>query len=454
MAVYSTRQTNVKPKDDLKQFAYSRSWALMEGLSSVVGLQAGKHYMPHGHNSSRAIMLVLHQSQARYLSLIRKNLTEIGMHAGLSDSDSGLRLGFTGLSIHIEMAKPERFWTPVDVGTLKSRRYLRRGPVATLGMGLQDQPIRIDWKSGDAGHVLIAGSTRCGKTNTQRVIVYNLVNGNTPDEIQLIILDVAKRGYNWHDFNSDHLAHPLVDDRHAAASVMRYLVKEIDRRATERTRLPHLFVIVDELAALIEDVEGSGELLAKIARIGAEFGVFLILATQHPQIKMLGNADLKRNLVTRLVGRTDDRVASENAIGLPSSQAERLTGKGDFLLRTPDNTVSRFTVANLTTDHVQSLPSGKPGQLDLPPVDERQELGSGLIMTPEQMGQALAVWPDSSGVALGQAKMQQMFGGGRTVNQMRQVAMVKLAKALQDKAPAGHVIDPHNLATKIQGRRE
>ncbi len=230
MPLYNTTPPVVNsPSLTVGEFAYDRARRLIFGLQHEVGLVAGQHYQPRGHNSSRVVRRDLRQTSPSYLPIIRKNLEKLGMWAGLSDQDTGLRLGYSGLNIHIELPKPDRFWQPIDVKTLAERHYLRRGSVVTLGLGLQDEPVRLGWKDNDAGHILIAGQTRSGKTNAERMIAWHLARGNTPDDIRLIIMDVAKRGYNWSDFSQiPHLAHPIVDNVSTAARALAYLVKEID----------------------------------------------------------------------------------------------------------------------------------------------------------------------------------------------------------------------------------
>jgi DNA segregation ATPase FtsK/SpoIIIE-like protein len=130
-----------------------------------------------------------------------------------------------------------------------------------------------------------------------------------------------------------------------------------------------LFVFIDELKALIDDSNVAAPYLARIAAAGAEFGLHLVLATQYPQIKMLGSAELKRNLSTRLCGKVDSADAASNALGLPDTGAESLQGYGDFLLR-DFHGLARLTVAKLESTHVEQSARADVGRLDLPEPDE------------------------------------------------------------------------------------
>jgi DNA segregation ATPase FtsK/SpoIIIE-like protein len=113
----------------------------------------------------------------------------------------------------------------------------------------------------------------------------------------------------------------------------------------------------------------AGDYLARIASNGGEFGLHLVLSTQYPQIRMLGSAELKRNVTTRLCGRVDDAGAAVNALGIADSGAETLQGYGDFLLKDL-NGLSRLTVAHLQEKHVSLLLRAEVKPLDLPELDD------------------------------------------------------------------------------------
>jgi DNA segregation ATPase FtsK/SpoIIIE-like protein len=292
---------------------------------------------------------------------------------------------------------------------------IRRGPIVTLGLGLQDDPKRINFKEASMAHVLISGQTRSGKTNTQRLIGWNIARNTDPNEAQLIIFDVAKRGYKWRDFSRvAHLAHPVVIDLDEADRVLAWLVSEIERRAEQRYTQPRLFCLIDELKALTDDSKVAASYLARIASVGGEFGLHLVLATQYPQVKMLGSAELKRNVTTRLCGKVDDANAAANALGLPGSGAETLQGYGDFLLR-DFNGLSRLTVARIENRHINDLPRADEKCLDLPPTDVANKGISTVpssnqpeCLTPQEIAPVLFQWGDRP---TGINKIQSQAGG-------------------------------------------
>jgi hypothetical protein len=87
---------------------------------------------------------------------------------------------------------------------------------------------------------------------------------------------------------------------------------------------------------------------------------------------MLGSAELKRNVTTRLCGKVDDAQAAVNALGIADSGAETLQGYGDFLLKDIAG-LNRLTVAHLQEKHVSQLPRAEVTWLDLPDLDAVNE---------------------------------------------------------------------------------
>jgi DNA segregation ATPase FtsK/SpoIIIE-like protein len=354
---------------NLKQFCYQSSYGVMRGLAQELGIKPHKHYRPSGNNAARVNTLKLAGVNPHYLSKITGMQNELTMFAGLDDKHK-VRIGWQSSNILIEIPKPPPLWKQVTIEAMQQCRLIKRGPIATIGLGLQDEPKRIDFDEASMAHVFITGQTRSGKTNTQRLVAWNLACNTIPDEAQMIIFDVAKKGFNWDDFgNVANLAHPIITEIDKADRVLTWLSQEIDRRGSEKRVTPKVFVLVDELKALVDDSKVASDYLARIASVGGEFGLHLILSTQYPQIGMLGSAELKRNVTTRLCGKVDDAGSAANALGIAGSGAETLQGYGDFLLRDFDG-LSRLTVAKIEESHIAKLERvDSVAKLDLPHLD-------------------------------------------------------------------------------------
>jgi DNA segregation ATPase FtsK/SpoIIIE-like protein len=155
--------------------------------------------------------------------------------------------------------------------------------------------------------------------------------------------------------------------------------------------------------------------LSRIASVGGEFGLHLILSTQYSQIQMLGSSELKRNVTTRLCGKVDSADAATNALGIKDSGAETLGGYGDFLLRDTDN-LSRLTVAHIQPKHIEQLERAEIEPLELPEADTVSNGPYADPLQPEQV--ALALFEPMS-----INKLQKALSiGGQKATRVRQFA--------------------------------
>jgi len=276
---------------------------------------------------------------------------QLSMAAGL-DRDTSIRItrGNRG-TLALEIPKPQTMWYNIGVRSLPRCRSLK----APIGIDVEHRPARVDFGNPLTPHLLAAGTTGSGKTNTARLFVYDLASGNSPDDVRLLLVDTRKRGTAWRLFSHlPHLAHPIITTDEEALRALSWAVAELDRRTSDGRTTPRIFISVDEAQALLEQdhfVKPIGDLAA----VGREFGIHLLLATQNPTASMLGDTSIKRNLTTRLVGKVDSAQAAQVAAGIKESGAELLTGPGDQLLIGPGG-ITRITTALVTDADVARLP--------------------------------------------------------------------------------------------------
>lgn len=94
-----------------------------------------------------------------------------------------------------------------------------------------------------------------------------------------------------------------------------------------------LYVFVDEVPDLVMQRPRIREHLARLAQSGRHAGIHLVIGAQHLLASEMGSM-LMRNIPVRLVGRVADRSAAYQAAGRGDVPAERLRGRGDFLVVT------------------------------------------------------------------------------------------------------------------------
>lgn len=199
-------------------------------------------------------------------------------------------------------------------------------------------------------HMLIAGTTGSGKSVCMNSIIISLLYKASPEDVKLIMVDpkMVELGiYN----GIPHLLIPVVTDPKKAAGSLQWAVTEmmrryksmsdagvrdlesynsiIDTQEVEGTKLPHVVVIIDELADLMlvaaKEVEES---ICRIAQMGRAAGIHLIIATQRPSADVITGL-MKANIPSRIAFAVAS--AMESRIILDTPGAEKLVGRGDML---------------------------------------------------------------------------------------------------------------------------
>src|SRR5262249_8468802 len=119
-------------------------------------------------------------------------------------------------------------------------------------------------------HLLVAGATNSGKSVCLNVLIASLLYRARPEELKMIMIDPKRVELTLFE-GIPHLIHPVVKDVKQAAGILRWVLKEMERRydmfAKVMTRnlegynqkagdhpdarLPFIVVIIDELADLM-----------------------------------------------------------------------------------------------------------------------------------------------------------------------------------------------------------
>ncbi|MBX3054176.1 MAG: DNA translocase FtsK [Caldilineaceae bacterium] len=246
-----------------------------------------------------------------------------------------------GGEIRVEI--PSETSEPVRLLPLCKRLTVVPPASAVLGMDEQGYPLLLRLTAPDVAHVLIAGTTGSGKTALARTLLTSLAMHNRQGQLQLILIDPKGRGFGPLA-GLPHVLNGVQNTPEAALSCLAWLVGEMERRDAEAVSMPVLVVAVDELADLLQtggkQVE---EYLTRIAQRGREAGIHLVACTQKPTAALIGGA-MKANFPVRLVGAVAGAAEARYASGISDSGADKLEGKGDFLLVARGTTV-RFQAA-------------------------------------------------------------------------------------------------------------
>jgi S-DNA-T family DNA segregation ATPase FtsK/SpoIIIE len=114
-------------------------------------------------------------------------------------------------------------------------------------------------------------------------------------------------------------------------------------------RLPHIVVIIDELADLMMVVgKKVEELIARLAQKARAAGIHLIVATQRPSVDVITGL-IKANIATRIAFQVSSKVDSRTI--MDQHGAETLLGQGDMLYLQPGTGFPQRVHGAFVADH-------------------------------------------------------------------------------------------------------
>ena len=198
-------------------------------------------------------------------------------------------------------------------------------------------------------HVMIAGATGSGKSVCINTLISSIIYKAKPSEVKLVMVDpkiVELSVYN----GIPHLLIPVVTDPRKAAGALAWAVQEMENRyatfaakgvrdlkgyneavkkESEIGTLPHIVIIIDELADLMmvaaKEVEDS---ICRLAQKARAAGMHLVIATQRPSVDVITGL-IKANIPSRIAFAVSSQVDSRTILDMVG--AEKLLGKGDML---------------------------------------------------------------------------------------------------------------------------
>jgi hypothetical protein len=177
-------------------------------------------------------------------------------------------------------------------------------------------------------------------------MIASLALQNPPDRLKILLIDPRDRGYR-HYAGLPNLVCPVVTDPTDGLHRLKWAARHVERRLENRVSSPSLVIFVDELADLVMvNARETGQVINYLLQGGGDSGIHLVVCTQKPAIGMLAEV-VRGNFPTRIVGKVNTLDDARAASGLKNSGAERLMGKGDFLLFTQGET-TRLQAAHIS----------------------------------------------------------------------------------------------------------
>ncbi|MFA6105676.1 MAG: DNA translocase FtsK [Patescibacteria group bacterium] len=229
-------------------------------------------------------------------------------------------------------------------------------------------------------HLLVAGTTRSGKTVCMNIIISSLLFQNTPETLRFIMIDPKQ--VEFIPYNGiPHLLTPVIVEANKAVNALRWLITEMERRfsaiALSGTRdieefnkqsqetMPYLVLAVDEWAELMHQTAADAESsIVRLAQKGRAAGIHLVVATQRPSADVITGL-MKANMPGRISFKLKSVIDSRTI--LDAAGADKLLGNGDMLYQTTDMSAPKrlqgaFITVNEIKDIVKFVRGDEPPQ--------------------------------------------------------------------------------------------
>lgn len=249
-------------------------------------------------------------------------------------------------------------------GILDSPRFKKSKSPLTLALGETStgEVFTVDLRK--MPHLLVAGATGSGKSVAVNMMIASILYKASPDEVKFVMIDpkklelaAYKKLIGYHLITCENLDEYVVTEPESAVIILKSVVIEMEQRydllsgssvrnieeynekieagKINSEKLPYIVVVIDELADLMmtsaKEVE---EPIARLAQKARAIGIHLIVATQRPSVDVITGV-IKANFPARIAFQVTSKIDSRTI--LDANGAEKLLGRGDMLLTTPQN---------------------------------------------------------------------------------------------------------------------
>ncbi len=253
---------------------------------------------------------------------------------------------------------------PPDAGVLAARwagtDRSTRAVIGEMAMG----PLAVDLAH-DGPHGLVAGTTGSGKSELLQSLIASLAAANRPDLMNFVLIDYKGGSVFKECAELPHTVGMVTDlDGHLTERALASLAAELRRRehvlarvgardiegywraaGPEQPTMARLLLVIDEFAALVEELPSFVDGLVDLARRGRSLGIHLILATQRPSGVV--SAAIKTNTNLRIAMRVTDAADSTDVIDSPLAARISKAVPGRGYVRVGHEELSEFQAARI-----------------------------------------------------------------------------------------------------------
>ena len=308
--------------------------------------------------------------------------------------------GSNTIGIELPNVSRENVYLSEILNNLDFKKKEIKLPIA-LGKSISGKPLVGDLAS--MPHLLIAGTTGSGKSVCINTIILSLLYRHTPEKCKFILIDPKMLELSTYE-GIPHLLCPVITEAKKAASVLGWVVKEMESRYRLMTKegvrnidsyntkhklpMPYIVVVVDEMSDLMlvasKEIENYIQKLSQMARAA---GIHIIMATQRPSVDVI-TGTIKANFPTRISFQVTSKIDSRTILG--EQGAEQLLGKGDMLYMSSANKIVRIHAPYVSENEIEKINNFLRSQAEPDYVDEilsfadEKEAGSNLLENDNQ----------------------------------------------------------------------
>lgn len=283
--------------------------------------------------------------------------------------------GRMGIPSHVKLAE---MW----------ERMPQTATALTVPVGMTNNRKLIYDSIADWPHGLVAGSTQMGKSNMLNVILCTLIRRNSPDRLQLCLVDL-KEGLEFSFYEGIPHLLPITDiapkgivyDRENVLPMLTWVIAEGRRRMRvigdaghkeiskynayrKGRQMPRMVVVIDEWAdvRLSADGKQAEEMLVNAVQLLRAAGIHFIVCTQVPSKEVL-SMRVRTNLSAKIAFSVADMAASMSILNNSDAFALGIPGRAVFrsrfqlVVQTPfiSDEIVRETVKGATTGKFEDV---------------------------------------------------------------------------------------------------
>lgn len=220
--------------------------------------------------------------------------------------------------------------------------FLSSEPLVVI-LGLDAEGSLFYLNIAKAPHVLLSGTTGSGKSSVLLTMIAALIWKNTPQEIEIILIDPKKSEFFIVD-KFPHIKKPIAYTIQEIESVILFLVKTMEDRYEilnekkcknieeynqNNFKMSYIVVFIDEYADIVIQAKYLEIKIIRLLSMARAAGIHIIIATQRPSVDII-TGTLKSNLPVRIsckvINETNSRII------LDKGGAEKLLGNGDMII--------------------------------------------------------------------------------------------------------------------------